>query len=302
MIRQEFGRCWLGGNLGGSLLSELGEMTPEDWCVLELSSFQLHTLNRFSFAPEIAVVTNFSPNHLDWHSDLEHYRLCKQALIEHQSESQYAILNGEDSDVSKWPTAAKVKWFDSILPDSINNRLKGPHNQLNVSAAIAAVKTMGVTDRSIQLALDQFQTLPHRLEYLGEYQGRDFYNDSLATTPESAIAALNSFDQPIVLLAGGADKQVDLSLFAQEISQKTKATILMGATASKLSSALESCSDAVCYEIAESFEAAFQSAWQLSEPGEVILLSPGCASYGWFSHFRERGERFRQLFDKLKQP
>ncbi len=296
----------LGGNIGRSLLPELPLLTSEAWVVLELSSFQLHYLDQIQAAPDIAVVTNLQPNHLDWHETLANYRHDKQALLRWQSPDQFAILPGDDPNVSRWPTDAKrIEFTDEETPplpiDDVLT-LPGRHNRRNVLAAVRAARCAGAGSDAVRAAIAEFSPLPHRLECLGEFFGRRFYNDSLATTPESAIAALEAFDTPVVLLAGGSDKGVDLTEFAEAIVNKTKAVALMGETGPALQAAIEACGSPTVPQLYRpaSLEEAFTWALGHSHVGYTILLSPGCASYDWFENFAERGERFRTLVGNLK--
>lgn len=320
-------RCWLGGNIGISLLPELEQIQSDDWVVLELSSFQLGALNRIEVSPQIAVITNFSPNHLDWHQTVSHYRQSKQAILRWQTESDVAVINQDDPELQTWKTAGNILTFGThadLSPDLVvdqnqfrfnDNRLTlspelkvpGAHNRCNAAAAILASRAAGIPGHELKQGLESFTGLPHRLEFVGEYQQRRFYNDSLATTPESAICALDAFqDSPIILLAGGSNKQVDLSEFVSRFRSQTKATALMGQTGKLMFDSLQEqqISDqkpesAVISQPQTSFENAFDWAIQQSAPGDVILLSPGCASYDWFSSFVERGERFITLFQRL---
>jgi len=291
--------CWLGGNIGKSLLSMVEEIQPSDYVILELSSFQLFDLDRISAAPDVAVVTNFSPNHLDWHGSIENYRHAKQTILRRQSENQTAILNADDADVSSWKTnAIRIEFgqdkADSELELAIRDSFKQPgaHNFQNALAACCAANAVGIPLDAIKRGLQQFQPLEHRLQFVAEVNGRRFYNDSKATTPESAIAAIESFDSPVVLLAGGYDKQIDLAAFANTISQRCKAVALMGETATELDQLI---SADINSQICESFEDSFRWAVEQSNPGDVVLLSPGCASYDWFPDFEARGNQFVQL-------
>jgi len=338
---------WLGGNIGRSLLSELDTIRPQDLVVLELSSFQLADLDRIRFRPDLALVTNLRPNHLDWHRDLGDYRWAKQTVLRWQQPDDIAVLNADDPDVSRWSTRAAVNWFgthrlaaelpaedlgddddfefDVPLPSdseparegcfvhdmtlvtprfSIDLRngfaLPGRHHALNAAAACAAATAMGASEAAIRSAFRDFQGLPHRLQPLGTFHGRRFFDDSKATTPEAAIAALEAFEEPVVLLAGGYDKQVDLGPFAEAIARKVKSVVLMGQTAAELERQIGEClgpgkggrlrRDRIL--LAPEFDSACATAFAESSPGDAVVLSPGCASYGWFNNYVERGEAF----------
>lgn len=338
IITESGSRCWLGGNIGVSLLPVIEQIQPDDWVVLELSSFQLEALNRIQASPHIGVVTNFSPNHLDWHQTIAHYRESKQTILRWQKEYDFAILNADDTDLQSWDACGDVSLFSAnphLQPDVLVNddafiisarkkrfqpqlNVPGMHNRMNAAAAIAACRCAGIEETAMQEGLEAFTGLPHRLQYIGEYQNRRFYNDSLATTPESAICALKAFNtSPIILLAGGSDKKVDLTEFTKTFLKRTKATALIGETGLILSQltrelkSLERAAASVSHGPSSasalisapkgSFQAAFEWAIQKSDPGDVILLSPGCASYDWFSSFEERGDCFIELFRRLSE-
>lgn len=317
--------CWLGGNLGRSLLPEVDAITATDWVILELSSFQLADLNRLEVSPHAAVVTNFSPNHLDWHRDLADYRSAKQTILRWQSSCDIAVLNAVDGDVANWKTRGRTLWFspadhgqdgmflrgksciwreresETKLPLSDWLTLPGAHNLQNAMAAACVALALGHTPRQVEHGLRHYQPLPHRLQFVGEVQGRLFYNDSLATTPESTSVALDAFDRPIVLLAGGYDKQVDLAAMASKIAIKAKAVVVMGQTAGVLESLVTNTAGRAC-QISSGhldFRSAFQAAVAHAAPGDIVLLSPGCASYDWFRNFADRGDQFTQLVREL---
>jgi UDP-N-acetylmuramoylalanine--D-glutamate ligase len=311
----------LGGNIGGSLLPEVDGITTGDWTVLELSSFQLTDLDRLPASPEVAVVTNFSPNHLDWHGCLSEYRRAKQGILRWQSPECTAVLNQDDGEVAAWPTFGRTLWFGSRdlgrdglfacgddcllrldgrqermpLPDWVP--LPGRHNRQNAMAAACAALAAGADVDAVRRGLQSYRPLPHRLEWVGEAAGRSFYNDSLATTPESAVMALQAFREPIVILAGGYDKQIELAPLADAIASRAKAAALMGQTADLLACLIENHprGDRVAICQCDTFEQAFGWATEQSAAGDVVLLSPGCASYDWFRNFAERGRRFVEL-------
>lgn len=330
MLRAAGMRSFLGGNIGVSLLEKLDEIRPDDWVVLELSSFQLANLDCIYFSPEIAVVTNMSPNHLDWHGSLECYRRAKQTVLRWQCPHGVAVLNGDDPETRDWPVNGRSVLFgecvgekcgatlcpstgrvhlrigqeDRFLDCDITARFPGIHQQRNLLAACAAACIAGVPAEAMVAGIENFRSLPHRMEFLGEHHGRKFFDDSKATTPESAMAALDSFDDPVVLLAGGADKMIDLAPLAEKIAARTKAVALMGETAERMAGQIASFAGENGPEVlqAQSFDHAFGWAMDQSAPGEVVLLSPGCASYGWFSNYEERGRRFAEAVRNWPPP
>jgi len=319
-------KAWLGGNIGVSLLPEVDRIAPGDWVVLELSSFQLEYLAPLRPRPVIAVVTNLRPNHLDRHGTLDRYRAAKQSLLRRQTAEDVTVLNADDPDVSNWETAANRLSFGddsgSILragspPGVFLNgdglifrdgrssprlplvlNLPGAHHRLNAATAATAAFGAGIEPQAIVAALANFRGLAHRLEVVGEFEGRLWVNDSKATTPESAIAALRSFGRPVRLIAGGADKGVDLSPVADEIARRGVAVYLSGRTAPSLAASLAARGHRAA-TVCDSFDASVTAAWNESRSGDVILLSPACASWGQFRDYRERGERFTRLAASL---
>lgn len=314
-------RGWLGGNIGQSLLPDVDQIQPDDWCIVELSSFQLEDLHRIAAAPRVAVVTNFSPNHLDRHGTLENYRRAKQAILRHQSAADFFVLNAEDADVARWSSkgirlgfglhdkgcdgvfaqrdGAVLRWGarESYLDLESVLKLPGRHNRQNALAATAAGIAIGIPTAAMADGLRSFAGLPHRLESVGNAADRAFFNDSIATTPESVMCALQSFERPIVLLAGGYDKQIDLSGMATAIAERVRAVALMGQTAPQLRSLIEAAAPRGRPLMHSSCDLADAFAWAtaVSRAGDVILLSPGCASYDWFTTYVERGNQFRGL-------
>jgi len=316
--------AWLGGNIGGSLLPRLDSIGSDDWVVLELSSFQLEHLDRQHAAADIAVVTNFTPNHLDRHGTLDAYRHAKQAILRWQSTDAACVLSELDPDVAAWPVESRRFGFgqavgqgvgqgvflSAVEPQTAVVRLGGMeaeiplghwvdgpgfHNRLNAAAATAAALLAGADISDVRHGLEQFIGLPHRLQLVARRDGLCFYNDSLATTPESVEVALASFDSPVVLLAGGYDKRVSLEGLAESIAGGARAVALMGQTAEAVDGLLDELSFGGLRRVCGSLEEAVGWAVEQSESGDNIVLSPGCASYDWFRSFRERGDEFTRL-------
>jgi len=295
--------------------------------VLELSSFQLEDLNDIRRSPHIALVTTFTPNHLDRHASLQTYRDAKQSILRHQSPDQdVAILNADDPDVRKWRTVCRTLYYgleDHGLEGSFYDRdrlvlrshgverefhladvvrLPGTHNLSNAAGAACCANAMGVEADSIRAALWSFRTLPHRLEPVLELEGRQFYDDSIATTPESTLAALEAIDRPIWLIAGGYDKGLDLNQVALKIADLVRGVALIGQTAPSLNRLLRETrppqEPLICE--AASMEEAVEWCYANSRAGDAILLSPACASFGMFQNFVHRAEVYRQAVDRLR--
>lgn len=324
----------LGGNIGISLLPEVTSMTAEEYVVLELSSFQLADLDRIQPKPDVAVITNFFPNHLDWHGSLDQYREAKQTAIAYQTADQLTILNGDDADSALWPTDGKVVWFGHevwqdrpgvhigpqgiavrtestgwmIHPEDLSPSLQTPHGIQNVAAALATVVVgMNIPIERVAPALTQFQALPHRLEVVTELEGRFIIDDSKATTPEATIAALKSISSPILLIAGGKDKGASFDQLAETIRSKVKGAAFIGDTADQLMKLVMSSADAPHSRanfatVASDLPSAVQWIWDHSAPGDVILLSPACASHSEFLNYEQRGNQFREVIRKLVPP
>jgi len=315
--------CWLGGNIGRSLLPVVDQIQSEDWVVLELSSFQLEDLDAIQLSPNIAVVTNLTPNHLDRHGTMDEYRRCKQTILRWQTDHDVAILNADDPDVSGWNVKGQRLLFGNSrvgegvfrgsdglaelhLGENVERidlqaalRIPGKHNFTNALAATAVAVGAGINSDHLCRGISTFKGLPHRIQFVADVDGRRFYNDSIATTPESTIAALHAMDAPIILLAGGYDKQVDLMPMVEAIRDKAKAVALMGQTAPQLASMLEDVAPNIQKRLCNDFDDSIDWACQQSKHDDVVLLSPGCASYGWFSSFVERGQQFVDAVNAL---
>ncbi len=318
-------RVWLGGNIGRSLLLEAPRIAQHDIVVLELSSFQLESLAALSVSPQGAVVTNISPNHLDRHGTFEDYVRSKRCIARYQRQGDFLVLNADDNILKGWrETPARVVFFGSdescgekgvfvcgrnIVSINENTReeadvpagwrLIGPHNLQNLAAACAAASCMGVALSEAAHEAGGFEGLPHRLEYVGTTGGVKFYNDSIATTPEAASAALGSFAEPVVLIAGGYDKGADMAAFAQTAAHAAKALVVMGDTARAIAGAAARAGTGIEIICANGLGDAVRKAFALAGPGAAVVLSPACASYDMFSNFQERGEAFAEEVARL---
>jgi UDP-N-acetylmuramoylalanine--D-glutamate ligase len=303
ILRKSGRRAWLGGNIGGSLLHDVESIRKDDWLVLELSSFQLAYLSDLGFRPDVGVITNISPNHLDWHGSFAEYRSSKQQMFAHQLPSDVAVLNSEDADVMNWPVRSSVVTFcDRQAPIAMDwsrlPRLAAGPLRKNAACAAAACAAMGIAKDAIVAGLSEFAPLPHRCETLGMHAGRVWINDSKATCPAAAEAAIAAYDRPWVLL-GGADKQIDMSGFCESIASRISGAALLGEMSAELHKLLQRCNDCIPLRRCETLKDAVQWLSAISRPGDAILLSPACASLDQFRDYADRGEQFREAVLRL---
>lgn len=318
-------RVLVGGNIGRSVLNDVDTVPADSAVVLELSSFQLKRLGWISKSPHIAVVTNLSPNHLDWHGTYGDYAASKQQIIAWQTPGDVAVLNGDDPTLAAWASRCRGRVFRFSLTQRVDRgawvdgrtvvfrnegrdepvcavediRIPGAHNLANALAAVTAARAYGIPASEIQRAVAGFQGVAHRLELVGELSGVRYYNDSAATTPESAIIALQAFDAPVVLIAGGYDKGAPFDAMAETAVRRAKAVVLIGATADKIERAIRSHrrGEQPALIRCATLAGAVDQSRTLARPGDVVVLSPGCASYDMFTHFEERGNAFRKLVE-----
>ena len=308
----------LGGNIGTPLFIKLESIKPEDIIVLELSSFQLMNMN---ISPDIAVITNVTPNHLNIHSSYEEYIDAKKNIFKNQKEDGIVVLNYDNEITRNCKNEAngrvvlfssKEKLDNGIIVDTdvikecedklrkhiVNTKdvkLRGMHNYENIAAAIAATKSL-VDTEVITKAVKEFNGVEHRLEFIRELNGVKWYNDSIGTSPTRTIAGLNSFDEEIILIAGGYDKHLDYEPIAKPIVDNVKGLILIGGTAEKIYNAVEKELDIyMCKE----FNQTVQIANEIAKPGQIVLFSPASASFDLFKNFAERGEKFKELVKTL---
>ncbi len=325
-------KVWVGGNIGSPLLSMVDEMKPNDLAVMELSSFQLEVMQR---SPEIAAILNITPNHLDRHETMQTYIDAKARILDFQTSHDVAILNRDDP--ATWSMQEKVHgrlvtfgirkssemhesvFFDrdlnSILihnPSAVDRDdscviqrddipLLGEHNLLNVLGACAIALAAGLSVSAMASGVKRFTGIPHRLEFVRSWGGGDWYNDSIATAPERAVAAINSFSKPMILLAGGKDKNLPWDRFALLVCQRVKHLILFGEAAGIISDALtsyEKDSETTVTYCLGLKEAVMAAANKVSD-GEVVLLSPGGTSFDEFHDFEDRGEAFKKWVMEL---
>ncbi|MCK6481847.1 MAG: UDP-N-acetylmuramoyl-L-alanine--D-glutamate ligase, partial [Planctomycetes bacterium] len=310
----------LGGNIGRALVNRAEAMAPGDEVVLEISSFQLEWTGPAGLFPRVGLVTNVTPNHLDRHGTFEAYLGAKAAVLPPGGEGRAAILAHDDEGARSlagrarcrvvWtalegtPPGESVAWRGETLAARLGGReeailrrgdvpLRGRFNLRNAASAAAAALLAGAPAEAVREACRSFRGLPHRLEDCGDARGVLCVNDSKATTPEAALRGLGAFEgRPVVMIAGGYDKKVDLAPFAAEMARRCAGVVLLGATADLLEGMLRGAGLAAVAR-ASSMEEAVERGLALSPAGGVLLLSPGHASYGMFTNYEERGDRFR---------
>lgn len=293
---------FLGGNIGTPALDFLKDLKKDSFAILELSSFQLQDLDK---SPPVAVVLDISSDHLDHHRTREEYVEAKRNILKYQKDDDLAILDGDSNTVKKIAenTKSKKYWFgksDKILGVNFTSlNLIGEHNIKNAKAAAIVAQALGVKNEIIQEALNKTMPRKHRLEFVKEHNGVKYFNDSAATIPESAIAAIRSFKEPKILIMGGSDKGADYADLTRVVAKSNvKAVVLIGETGKRIQKALREAEfTGMIAEIAGSRERplldAVAKAKTIAEKGDVVLLSSASASFGLFDNFEDRGEKFR---------
>lgn len=322
LLKEQGYTTWVGGNIGNPLFSNIEEIKPDHKVVLELSSFQLMTMDT---APEVAVVTNLSPNHLDMHKDMQEYIDAKKNIFINQCEKDILILNRENNITYSFAGEAKgkVRFFSSkrILHDGayyIDEKLyvfgteicskedmiiKGVHNVENYLAAFLAVYKDVEISTMIKV-IKSFKGVSHRNELVRELRGVKYYNDSIGSSPTRTLATISVFDKPVILIAGGYDKNIPFEPLAEGGIDKIKALILLGATKVKIKEVFEKVMKEekinIPVYIAESLEEAVIKAKDIGKQGDYVVLSPACASFDMFPNFEVRGNKFAEAVNSLK--
>jgi UDP-N-acetylmuramoylalanine--D-glutamate ligase len=318
-------KAWVGGNIGTPLIDQLEQIKHADLVILELSSFQLELMTT---SPHLAAVLNVTPNHLDRHASMAAYTAAKQRILDFQNEGDVAILNREDHGSYGLMGAVKghlmtfgyqkddhpgiflegdlIAVNDGKTSKALFSRslieLRGQHNVLNVIAAAAIAWSAGIPAEAMTAALVGFSGVPHRLEYVRTYKGARWYNDSIATAPERTIADIRAFDEPLVLLLGGRDKNLPWEDLAMLVKERVKHVILFGEAAAKISYALSKApttGNPLTIISCSGLEEAVQAAASFASEGDVVLLAPGGTSFDHFLDFEERGDKFKQWVNKL---
>ncbi|HEV7664193.1 MAG TPA: UDP-N-acetylmuramoyl-L-alanine--D-glutamate ligase [Chloroflexota bacterium] len=307
---------FVGGNIGRPLLGKLDEMSDRSWVVMELSSFQLEPLQ---VSPRIAVVTNVTPNHLDRHATMEAYWAAKGQILAHQTASDFAVLNADDAWTLRYRPRGRTLRFsldgvvegaylagDTLmllgepLVSSDEVPLRGRHNLANVLAASAAAHAAGIQRDAMRAAIRAFQGVAHRLQTVAEHDGVKFVDDSIATAPERSIAALQAYDEPLVLIAGGRDKHLPMDEWARLIARRVKHVVLLGEMSDLVADAIRT-ADGGYQAISRTatMAEAVQEAARVARTGDIVLLSPGGTSYDMYRDFEERGRDFSQAVNAL---
>ena len=310
------------GNIGTPYTTVVSEMTEETITVAEMSSFQLESI--VDFRPRVSAILNFTPDHLNRHHTMEAYVNAKKKIAENQTEEDYCILNYEDELTREFGknVKAKVLYFSSQrkLEEGIyledgniiyhyegteakichvdELQILGTHNHENVMAAAAMAAVYGVPMDVISRSVREFKGVEHRIEYVTEKKGVVYYNDSKGTNPDAAIKGIQAMNRPTILIGGGYDKGSEYTEWINSFDGKVRKLILLGATREKIAADAEKCGFKD-YLFAETFDEAVLMAAKLAKPGEAVLLSPACASWGMFPNYEVRGERFKEIVKSL---
>lgn len=327
-LQRSGSKVWLGGNIGRALMPDIEKMAPDDWVVCELSSFQLISMR---CSPDIAVITNITPNHLDMHRDMDEYIAAKRNIFTHQSAFGRLIINADCPTVGSFAgeqrgaclsfsrrqqphwgayadRSSDIFFSDRGKSRRIMNiseiRVGGMHNVENYLAAICALDGL-VSDEVIRETAHLFRGVEHRAEFVRCLDGVTWYNDSIATTPSRTIGGtLSMCDGQIILIAGGYDKKIPFDELGQVLCRKVKTLILMGDTADKIESAVRGCREYIGCGIeifrVQSMDEAVRLAAGKAVSGDIVSLSPACAAFGMYQNFEERGRHYKQLVHELK--
>jgi|JI6StandDraft_1071083.scaffolds.fasta_scaffold24354_3 UDP-N-acetylmuramoylalanine--D-glutamate ligase len=316
MLKAAGRKVWLGGNIGNSPLEFIDQIQPDDWVVLELSSFQLSDLR---LSPHIAVCLMVVPEHLNWHTDMADYVAAKSNLFARQTHDDVAVYfaeNATSQEIASHGDGKKLPFFAAPGAYVDNNQividgeaicatsdlaLRGRHNWQNACAAVTAVWQAGVHDlAAIRSVVTTFSGLEHRLELVRTMDGVQYYDDSFGTTPETAMVAVQAFDQPKIIILGGSDKGASYDQLAEVVSRSNvRKALLIGNQAPKIQLALEKAGFAEFLSGGNNMEDIVKTARQVAQPGDVVLLSTGCASFDMFADYKDRGNQFTAAVQML---
>lgn len=336
-LRRGYGHAYVGGNIGSPLLPLVSEITKDDFAVVELSSFQLMTMKK---SPDRAIITNLSPNHLDWHRGYDEYISAKKNICDHKplsvfvtnADNAYTVDIANNLNIPVTYFSSTKNSYGAIVPPYKNNcraiyekngkifieslyggkeeilctsdiRLPGRHNVENYMAAIAI--TDGYVSRELIAPLArEFGGVEHRLEFVRELDGVKYYNSSIDSSPSRTHAALSALPQKPIIICGGKDKGIPFDGLARDLCERVKSVVLTGATAQTIKSEIEKCpnydSEKICVEMVPDFADAVNMARKMAECGDIVLLSPACTSFDAFRSFEERGNYFKKIVNDFK--
>lgn len=315
----------VGGNIGLPVIALVDESQDDGWSVLEVSSFQLETTEQFH--PEIAVILNITPDHLDRHGSFENYVAAKERIFARQGAEDALVLNADDDVAMRCAARAgsRVFWFSrkrivrqgaflhegailfrssedaapEVILKAASIPLKGEHNVENVLAAVCAARLAGVAPEAIRSAVEKFKAVEHRLEFVAQIDGVDYYNDSKATNVDAAMKAVGAFPKGIHLILGGKDKNSDYRTMRPLLEERVKAVYTIGAAAEKIAGQIEG---AAAIVKSGTLDAALAAASEAALPGEVVLLAPACSSFDQFENYEHRGRVFKDLVTARREP
>lgn len=322
LLKEEGYKAWVGGNIGTPLFAQIEEIKETDKVVLELSSFQLMTM---TVSPEVSVVTNLSPNHLDIHKDMEEYVNAKKNIFKYQDDDGVLVINKDNEITSSMVSEAKGSVFEFSIREEITDGayykdgalylfdeeickaseivIRGMHNVENYLAAFCALHD-DVTIETMRKVATTFKGVEHRIEFVREFNGVKYYNSSIASSPSRTLADIKVFGKPIILIAGGYDKKIPFEPLAEEGHPYIKKLVLLGDTKEKIKAAFEKVISEKKLNlpiiVADSFEDAVYKAKDEAENEDVVLLAPACASFDMFVNFEVRGNKFKEIVNELK--
>ena len=295
VLKDFYNNVFIGGNYGIPFISFVDNLTGDSITVLEVSSFQLYSTK--AFKPDIAVILNIDVDHLNWHKKLKHYICSKLKITKNQTDKDYLIINKNLKKLS-FKTKAQVLEIDIKETDFLNTEklnLKGKHNLENISVAIKIAKILELDLEKVKKAVENFKPLEHRLEYLGNFNGRKIYNDAKSTTVQATKKAIEAMDSPVILIAGGIDKGGNFKDLVDVLRKKVKLVVLIGKDKEKIHKQINFQKTL----FASTLEEALNISIKHSDKGDTILFSPACASFDMFKNYIDRGNQFKKLVKKL---